>query len=359
MRMDVTIIDRESRRIKSKATCYQWEIDYDYLTNDPSSFIFQHNVDYAPGDFLLGKLQDRQLGLSSIEQDGLPFFLGVIGESENDAINAYNLLNLANFDFVATRKTGSDGIGHLKKLLDTYLIADRTKQASSMGIRAGDVAIPYSYQPSNPPTITNLADYLIHFFKKYRIVWAWDSIDFDSTGQLSLQTKLVQEGRLLQLKNNVYDFVNWNVYYTPANKGSENMLHIIDKTTVDSEHPKILSTWYLTKDGIVSQALNGVTLPTRSKIALYDTADESKPTYLEVAQSELAGSQYSHEIEFDLRLDSKLIQFQDLVIGSQALIAHDNNLYPSVLTGYAIKSSSEFISLKFGHVRSRFKSVFE
>lgn len=136
------------------------------------------------------------------------------------------------------------------------------------------------------------------------------------------------------------------------------MLQIIDKRTTDSVHPTILSTWYIDKNGELTQSLNdNVYTPTRQKIYIYDMEQEDRPTYLEVAQSELAGQTYAHEINFDIRKENNLIDIDDLEVGLLVDIVHNDTIYSSVLTGYVISSESEFISLRFGHVRSTLQDI--
>jgi hypothetical protein len=78
-----------------------------------------------------------------------------------------------------------------------------------------------------------------------------------------------------------------------------------------------------------------------------------------VANSELKGNYYSHEINFDIKNESEIIDFESLRIGTLANIYHNEKLFQSVLTGYQITSNSDFIGLKFGHIRSRLSEVLE
>jgi hypothetical protein len=138
------------------------------------------------------------------------------------------------------------------------------------------------------------------------------------------------------------------------------MLYIINKNTNNSEIPNILSTWYLNRDGNLTQDKNdNVRFPTRHKAFVYDNADPDKPTYLEVARSELSSQNYAHEISFDIRKDNKLIDIKDLEIGKLVDIVYNDTMYKSVLTGYVYNPINEFMTLRFGHVRSTMQSMFD
>ena len=132
----------------------------------------------------------------------------------------------------------------------------------------------------------------------------------------------------------------------------------MDNSSKNMKNPTILSRWYLNNSGEIQEDnILNVTLPTNDKVYLYDKTQDDKPTYREVAQSELSGNEYSHEISFDLQKNNNILKFEDLEIGASANITYNGILYKSVLTGYTLKNESDFITLKFGHVRSTFQQV--
>lgn len=67
------------------------------------------------------------------------------------------------------------------------------------------------------------------------------------------------------------------------------MLLIVDKKMIDIEKPRILSTFYLDdQNELTTDKTNaGIIKPTVSIVSIYDTEQEDKPTYEEVANSEL------------------------------------------------------------------------
>lgn len=379
-KLNLTTLRRRDLLKIDEAECYGYEINRDYLTNEKTTFNPIKKMECEQGDLILAKTESGKYLEGILSDDEIkPIYIGVIDSFDGNSIEVCDIYNLLNFEFVATRKTGVNGEGHLLNLIERYLIQPTKNFPRTLDITIDNTnPTAYSYQPSDPPTPTNLKDYFIQFFKKYNIVWEVDSVHYvpslpfispslvekgvtyNTSAMLGVETSIVRRTETINLKNNVYNFVNWSVYVTPANIGVENMLQIVDKRTTDSENPIILSTWYLTKDGGLTQSVNDdIDYPTRTKVVIYDTTEDEPPTFLEVAQSELAGSTYAHEINFDINADNNFFDVTDLKIGMLANIVYDDTIFSSVLTGYVIKSDSKWISLRFGNIRSTLQSVID
>lgn len=359
--LDLTIFERGTMRVKDKATSFTWEVRRDYISNEKSRFELDHSLDCRQGDYVMAKLPDGKNSVLLNDGKIKPFYFGLVDSFETTedghVLLANDIYNLANFDFAATPKSGFNSLLHIRQLLNRYLLRDQTKLVQRVNVSGFGLPVAFNYQPSDPPTTTNLVDYLVHFFVKYGLVWEVDSIGYDEGGQLVVYTVITKRDQGLQLKNNVHDFQNWELYVNPANQSAANMLQIVDKTTNNSEAPTILSTWYVNQEGKITQDPANVELPTRNKVYIYDQTAADKPTYEAVARSELSASNYSHEISFDVLERSDLLRFTDLSIGLLAKIVYDGVTYNSVLTGYAVTSEDAIISLKFGHTRSTIKSL--
>lgn len=365
--LNIYVLNRADLAIKSFGRSFNYEINRDYLTNEKSTFAIDGGYAADQGDFLLAKtfgVDNSPEYNSRIGGSLRPLFFGVIDSFENDNIVACDLYNITNFNFAATRKTGSASAGgfgvHLLNLLNVYL--DSSKLVSRLNFSVDDSAkVAYSYQPADPPTITNMVDYLINGFKKYNITLEIDSIYYDpqDSNNLNVNVIIKRKTKQIQLKNNSYDFLNWDVYENTGGRDSENELLIINKTSTDSENPIILGTYYITKDGTITQSINdNVYKPTKTKIYIYDDTQTDLPSLDEIANSELsASSSRSHEINFDLRKDNNFLSITDLEIGLLVNIVYNNTIYDSVLTGYLISSENNFISLKFGNTRSTLREV--
>ena len=58
-----------------------------------------------------------------------------------------------------------------------------------------------------------------------------------------------------------------------------------------------------------------------------------------------------------MKKQNNLFKFSDLKVGLLATIYYDNQVYQSVLTGYRLTNDSEFVELRFGHIRSRLSEL--
>lgn len=341
--LNVWIITRNGT-ISALTEVFDYEVDRDYITSNKSSFLIHDNIEYQRGDFLFAKFPSSRNII----------YFGLIDSFEDETIICNDIISLVNFEFAATRFSGNSFEEHAKTLITKFLINDQTKDMTILDIDAC-THTKHNYQPAEPPTATNLMKYLINGFKKYNVVWEFKKFD----GRIATTIESVSD--TLQIKNNLYDFINWEISTTEVGRGVENHIRIIDKTTTNSENPKVLSEWYLTEDNEVTnnQNVGNIIKPTKTKVWIYDTTEEDKPTYQEVAESELKGSYYAHEISCDMRKDSKMIELTQLRIGILANIFYDGKLYKSVLTGYSFISDSEFVHLRFGHIRSRLSELLE
>ena len=350
--MNLWVIKRNG--VISQATEVQeWEISSDYITTEKTSFTLTEVLDYKIGDFVMAKYQHG---------GGLAYF-GVIDSYESNTANEFkrlicnDIMTLANFEFPATKVSGSSFEDHAKKLLTTYMLLDKNKDISIIDIEVKSNT-PHVYQPAETPTATNLMKYLINGFKKYNVVWSYDGFV-----EGRIKTSITAVKTTIQLKNNIQGFRDWDVSTTEIGKANANGLLIVDKAMTNSELPRVLSKWWLCSDNTVTSNENHslIVKPTRSVISLYDLTDDdpNRLTYSEVADSVLKGSFYSHEIGVSANIDNELLKPSDLKTGTLVTLVHDGTTYNSVLTGFTINAGSEYMALRFGHIRSRLSELLE
>lgn len=320
-----------------------YEINVDYLTGDSSKFVLTNYQFVKKGMFIISKHST----------EGKIAFFGVVKSVENNTINCGAIHTTADFEITTTAKSGTSFENHALTLLRNYLLNDASKEAEIINIsKLSDT--PYIYQPSDPPTVRGLTSYLINAFKKYNIVWKFDSWDGKK-----IKTTIERVEISFQIKDNGNSFANWEYY--SSSLADVNKLVIVDKNTTDMETINLLATYYLTSDNEITTNWQDarVSKPTQEKVVFYDSTAENKPAFLTIANTELKGNAYSHEIEFDLYRDSRLIDFEELNIGSLVDIYRGSELFKSILTGYSFSSGSPFVHLTFGNSRSRLSEVLE
>lgn len=355
------ICERKTGLVKSIFKCSEWEINRDYLTNEQSSFTTPETVSAEKGDFLISK----KVGNSKIIKEETvtwtkPFFLGVVDSIEDSTINVCDLYSISNFSIFATRFQGENIYTDVASLISTYILNDTSKASNIISVVYPEVTqANYVYIPEEYPTTITFMELLIALFKTWGITWLPDSIARFKKNTLSIKTRLNISTDWLYLKNNVYDFVNWEYYDKSQDNDNPNGLIIIDQASKNMFAPTVLGKWYLTKNGVVQQnSLINVTQPTNDTVYLYDNTATDKPTQLEIANSELSGNNYAHEISFEMKKNNNLIDFDKIEIGTNTVINYNGISYNTVLTGYVIRSDSDFVTLKFGHIRSTFSGVF-
>ena len=343
--MNIWIINRKGEIVGQEVSISSL-YGIDAITVDKSEFVLNNPAtEYKRGDFLLAKdgANDKDI------------FFGVIDSYEDNKLVANDIRILANFEFPAGKIYGDSFEDHYYQLLKRYLLNDPTKDLSILQVEVR-TNTKHLYQPKETPTATNLMKYLVNAFKKYNIMWQFDRFE---GGKIYTYIEAVKDK--FQLKNNLSDFRNWEVSTTEVGQDTENMLIIVDKAMTDVMNPKILATWYLKDDNTVTNKSDDphILKPTRTKVNVYDTTATDKPSYEEVANSELKGSYYSHEINVDADIDSSIINIHNLRVGHLANVVYNDKTYQSVLSGYSIVSGSNVIKLKFGNIRSRISELLE
>ena len=321
------------------------EIEHDAISNAQSNFkIGKQAIPASIGDFILVK--------EFITGDFVYF--GVIQSIDNEEFGACQLFSLLDFDFVATRISGKSFENHFKTLINNNLILDSTKDISHLVVHVRSNT-EHIYQPTDPPTVTNLMKYYFNAFKKYNIVWRFVEIDFEG----NLITEIVRIETHIKIKDNISDFSEWDVSVRAANTENENKLVIINKKTTSSENPMILATYFLTKNNELTTNGNhrSITKPTKTKIVIYDTEQEDKPTYESIAKSELSGNAYAHEISFKIKKSSTFFVELDIFLGLLVILTINDQQFESVLTFFKIEE--DFIEAKFGNLRSRVTDYME
>lgn len=346
--MNIWLLGRDGK-IKNYTESESFEINYDYLSNTTSSFVLRDNIGVQPNDFIVAKESESNK----------PAFFGVVSSLENGKVNANQIINLLNFEIVMERgQTGDSLEDFLKQLITSKLIGDDSKIVKNIVVDVKTKTKFFFIFDGNGKIFIsqNLADYFFLAFKKYGVVWQFDDIVIDeNTKTYTIHTSLVRYDKTINVKNNSYTFLNWDVYERPIGPDLENKAVVFDTKYYPAQN--MGTVYYLRSDNTLTQDVNdNVYKPTKDKVVLYDSGTEHA-TPLELASNALLGNSYSHEISFDLKMNSRLLTMDDIVIGYKYNIAHNDSLYQSILTGFKINDDGTTVSLKFGNYRSNFDQV--
>ena len=148
--INIWIIDRKGAITQEPIIVSKAAIQPDYITQDASTFELPDDASFVRGDFILAKV---------MYSSAVSFF-GVISSYEDKKVVAKDLLGLVNFEFPATRMSGSSFEQHLKNLINRYLLQDASKDLNILDIEV-KTNTTHIYQPDEPPKATNLMSYAI------------------------------------------------------------------------------------------------------------------------------------------------------------------------------------------------------
>ncbi len=341
-------------KLKETHLSSDYEIDSDYLSNNPSKFITIDNNAANLGDYVLAKEQGNSHFL----------YIGIIEtiDADTDTINARFAYELFDGDIIVTNKSGASYEQHLINLMSLYAGSSALSLFNLANIsKTSDT--PFAVTTTDGIKTYNLLSYLIRGFKLHGVVFKFTGITVDSAGAAPRyipQFEIGSVNRSIQLKDNSYQFVNWTVQDSRLTRGYVNELRIVDKSSNNMEAPKLLATYYLQTDGTITPTLNANVLqPTKVQDYLYDLTATDKPTYLSVAQSNLTGNVYSHQIIFKILRKNNMIDVNDLEIGLLSNIVYNHVAYRSILSGYSFSSSDDYVTLIFGNIRNNLNDLLD
>lgn len=340
-----------------------YEIAYDVITQPTSKFIAYVNASkWKRGDYVMVKYKDSDKIL----------FTGIVdGFDIPDLDDEPKTLNCLPFEgimksveipatYIYTGKAGTNAGGwelHMSRLINKFIVNSPSKQASTLASRNGTTT-NFKYQPSEAGiTSTNLLDYYVNGFKKYRSVWYTQNFN-TTTRVIDMQNRVSNKN--IKIKDNVRDFSDWK-FTTTVGTINPNMCYIYNPvlpTNATSETVTQASYYYMYTDGTIVEGstadLTKVQLPTQSVVRLRDSSAPTSATLdLQIASDALSAGQYAHEFKILLDLESEILNFDDLEIGMTADITFHGQLYKSVYTGYNLKSNSATVELTFGHNRNK------
>lgn len=343
--MNIWVLKRDLKGEVQHTKTSEHDMNEDYITMDSSRFdIIDKDITYNKGDYLIAKFEDTS---------NFSYF-GVITSKEDNTFVCRTMLSLLDFEIPTARIKGDSFEAHARDLIYKYLINDSTKLAGNIVVDIGSNT-KHNYQPKEPPSVTNMTQYMINGFKKYNIVWEFVKVE---NGKIYTILRKVTTKR--SLKNNLDYLYDWEFSNTEVGVGVSNRLLIVDKASKDMMNPKILSVWYMTETNELTQDYRhpDIYKPTKTAVSIYDTTDENRPTYEDVADEVLKDSTYSHEIRCTMRRNNHIITDDDIKIGTLYSITYDGQIFESVVAGYSFSDDLE-VELRFGHIRSKFTELLE
>ncbi len=324
----------EGKSISSpQLTVKSFNLDRDLLTKTTSTFeILQVPQAIENGDIV-----------GMYDQYGTILFLGVVSFIENNTIEATQILDIFDDDWLWNNPRESTLEGTIKKIIENdYQNSNDTLLNSifdAFTITTTTSTNQYLYN-EEANYVTNFASYLYGIYEKYSIMVNFDIPFEEATPTISIGIPTFNK---LTIGNNLHTFKNFEI---TTNVFETNKLVIYSEETGDYR-----GSFFATTSGIVDDpsALNRIQ---KIKTNIVFSDDDINI----IKASNLRNQIYDHEITCDLVINNKLIPLDKLQLGQQVDIYYNDAFYNTILTGYSLsmtsEAPSETIHLKFGLVRT-------
>lgn len=336
-RWDLTSYDEERY-----CDTYNFTLD-EIDANITSEFTLDKEIEIHRGDWLKAK---------SIP-DGKTLYFGFVDSRDKLVIRCRGILGLADSSIPTRNISGQNFEMHALKLIDMYLLTDRTKHLNKLDVQV-ESNTPHTYQATEIST-RKLNSYLINAFKKYNVKWYFKRITKDM-----IYTAIKTNTKKIRFNDTTSELFAWDVFFKKVNSGTENKLIVVDKALSNMESPNILATYYLGTDGITTNPFDTtIECPTVTKTYLLDRTQADIPSYDSIATSELSGNAYSHEISFYIPFDTQNFDLKEIETGVYAEIYYKGVVYQSVITALNYSSQYDAIKITCGNIRSRAQDNFD
>lgn len=349
--LQATIFKPDTLSIRGTYPVLQsYQIEMDALSNATSTFILNDNGATQIGDYIAVKIGNT----NNLLYYGQVSTVDSSQDSNVTTLTACYIWNVLNGEMIVTNKSGNSYEQHLINLVKQYI--DSTGSMNVIGQSlSNSTNTAFSVTSSDGANTSNFIDYLIRGFKLHNVVLDVTGIGQGTSNGVPFyypKIDIHQVTDVWNFKNNKYDFTGWTVSDSRGLRGYNNELWIVDKASNNMESPTIIAKYWLQNDGSVVKSLNDkVVQPTQVHIYLYDKTATDNPSNDSIAQTELSGNSYSHNIQFSMPLNNNFLPLDKVHLGLQSNIYYNDKIYKSVLSGYSLSSDGNTIALTFGNLR--------
>ncbi|AVI94112.1 conserved protein of unknown function [Oenococcus oeni] len=353
-----TVFDFNNLQIKGTYAALSYDLNLDYIDSTTSQFILNDKGESNVGDYVAIKVPNT-------EQILFYGVITVVDDSESEDSPTYTVSDfrtLLNGDIIVTAKTGTSIEALLIQLAKNYFASSPSTNPLSYSI-SNSTNTTFSITNADTIDTYNFDDFIIRCYELHNVVMTVTGIGQGTSNGVPFYYPIIDVHAVsdkIQIKNNIAVFAGWTVSDSRLLRSYANELWIVDQASTDMASPKILSRYYLQKDGTLTTTLNSnVVQPTLVTISLFDTTATDNPTYADLAAQTLTGNEYSHEIQFSIPMKNNFISLDQLKIGTLSTIyyvkkvkgANVTTIYNSVLTGFELSNDENMIALTFGNLR--------
>lgn len=136
---------------------------------------------------------------------------------------------------------------------------------------------------------------------------------------------------------------------------------------VPDDSPKFLNGVFQTKS--YHRFDKYVQMPVKVKQILLNASDKpaSEETgtmdwrqwYLSAARDALSAALYAHQFKIKVRMDSQLVDYNELYIGRSVYVTYKGVVYKSLVTGRTLKSGTNYVTIILGHNRHKLGALLQ
>lgn len=336
------LYDRNTLEFVDGGTVKDFNIDYDYMTNNTSTLNITKASQGFKGDLVAISegIQLIVLGVvTAIDNTDLKISFKHPKELFNDTVlNVFKFTNLLNKKF--------DAVSGMKTILEYgFVNTSDPKRRLPLVIRTfGEDLNAVWTDDSNTLDVVEFIDSM---FDRYNIIVEFE-IDFLHSQIIVSIVKNDTEGYVLK------DNIKLSKPEVDNNElPKENKVILFDKN-----NGTVRGTYYLLQDNSITSnaAHEKRILPPTTKYVEWDEMDAIKEGYTmeELARGELGGNIYNHCIQYKLAKKQTMVRPTNFRYGDKITIIYEDRQYDSIFTGLKFKLNDPYYTCIFGKTRIDF-----
>lgn len=370
MIINLLVVNRETSKLRLVTSSSDWEVNTDYLSSPTSTFTLSDKIadtDIKTGDFIIGKLSGEKYWPTRTEETGNgpithAFYYGMVDAYEDQKLTCRSIRDLVNMTGVIY-SSSAEGLNNPAAYVNMLFYRYVKKSGYQTDHIAIDVPNNVAWAGKSwaltldKPTQSNVLDVATDIFKDVQACADITGYSMDSVGVITFYMSfwLGGSGNFSVNADDSSKIHNFAAYIKEANYGVPNCLLLQDSAKVHGT----FDIYYLTQSGTITQTLTSdVKQPVVPTSYYFDQASQTdpKPTKADVAADQLKVQYYQHEISMDVSFDHRnLLKLTTLGMG--LTIVSRAKMYPSIITGYTVKSSSRWATINCGNIRTNLQTA--
>lgn len=327
-------LDKNNFEILDVVNLQNYEINIDEETNAKSKLVVMQKLNATDQDFVFIKEKGKMIYVGIIESPVLDSKSAVKYE-----INATYITNLFNRDIILKNETLISNAG-LEDFIE-YTIKNNFTNSDDLLLNKSFIDIEVlthtkkKYSVPNENGIYNFHTFITNCAQNYNIKYDFAVIE----GRLKLTIYNADDEEVDLIDCNVSDITNYLETYET---------NVVAKVTVLTES-KAEYNYYLLNDRTTTTDKNNQNRAVGDIQVTYESEAENVQ---ETAMNIFKGNSYSHLIQFDININSKLYEVKSWYAGKKIKIKNkDGKIIDSYISAITKKKDGNIWQIKTGNIR--------